>query len=212
MRRFNVETCPYEKNEKLYYKKEVEFDPGLTVLVGCNGSGKSTLMMLLKEQLKYKYKNEPIMMLEYDDRAHGGSHLMEKFAFHDQFDQVAGMMCSSEGERIFRGVGDFATGLAKRIRKQNPKELWIFFDAIGSGMSIDNIVEIKNFAGFLVEQNPSIDVYVVVSTNEYEFAYQADCIDVTTFRHMTFEKYEDYKRYILKTRKKKDKRYEKAGS
>lgn len=212
MRTFQVDTCPYDEGEKLYFRKNVTFQPGLTVLVGCNGSGKSTLMMLLKDQLKYKYKNEPIMMLEYDDRAHGGSHLMEKFAFYDQFDQVAGMMCSSEGERIFRGIGDFATGLAKRIQKQNPKELWIFFDAIGSGMSIDNIVEIKGFVDFLVKQNPSIDVYVVVSTNEYEFAHQADCIDVTTFRHMTFEKYEDYKRYVLKTRKKKDKRYAKASS
>lgn len=212
MRTFQVDTCPYNEGEKLYYKKEVAFNPGLTVLIGCNGSGKSTLMMLLKEQLKQEHKDTSIMVMDYDDRTNGGSHLMEKFAFYQQFDQMAGMMCSSEGERIFRGIGDFATGLAKKIEKQNPKELWIFFDAIGSGMSIDNIVEIKDFANFLVEQNLSIDVYVVVSTNEYEFAYQADCIDVTTFKHMTFEKYEDYKRYILKTRKKKDKRYAKASS
>ena len=204
MRTFTVPTDPYGEG-RIYLKKDVTFEPNrMTVLVGCNGSGKSTLMTLLKDQLK---KEKDILLLDYDDRRDGQSNLMEKMGFFGDYTGLATMWSSSEGEKIYQGVGRFIAGIRSAILKKNPKELWILMDAVGSGMSIDKIQEIKGLNDIIVEDNPNLDIYFIVSTNEYEFAEKSDCVDVTTFRHLTFHSYEDYRDYILKTAKKKERRY-----
>ena len=147
------------------------------------------------------------MLLSYNDRFDGHSHLMEALAFRDDMSGVANMFMSSEGERIIRGVGYFAQGLRKRIQKANPKEIWILLDAVGSGLSIDGIRDIKDLAKAVIEDNQGTDVYFVVSTNEYEFSIDADNIDVTTFKHVQFKNYEEYRKFILKTSEKKQRRY-----
>lgn len=202
MRTFTVPTKPY--GFRLYSRKEVTLFTGLTVLIGCNGSGKSTLMMLLKDQLKH---DENALVLEYDDRQNGGHNLMEKFGFTGNMEGLATMFSSSEGEKIMIGIGDFVRKMRCEIQSNNPKEIWIFFDAIGSGLSIDGIREIKEFADIVVEDNQGTDVYFVVSTNEYEFTIGADCIDVMTFGHVVFTQYDTYRDFILRTRKKKDRRF-----
>lgn len=207
MREFVIPKDPYGEF-KLYSNGKVYFNPGVTVLVGCNGSGKSTLLMLLKERIK---RLDGVLLLEYDDRTSGGHNLMEKFGFFENYKGLATMMCSSEGERIIIGVGDFISKIRRTVRETQPKELWIFLDAVGSGLSIDCIAEIQDIAKVIVEDNASIPTYFVISTNEYEFAKDADCIDVTTFKHRTFKRYDSYKNFILSTRAKKDKRKYKKG-
>ena len=39
-----------------------------------------------------------------------------------------------------------------------------------------------------------------------------DCIDVTTLNHIRFADYEDYKKFILSNRKKKNKRIDKESA
>lgn len=204
MRKFIVPTRPFDDDMRLYLRKEVTFNPGLTTLIGCNGSGKTTLMMLIKDELR---KDNDILLLSYDDRFDGQSNLMSALGFRGDTTGVINMFTSSEGERIIRGVGYFAQGIRKRIQKANPKEIWILLDAVGSGLSIDGIRNIKDLARVIIEDNQGTDVYFVVSTNEYEFTIDADNIDVTTFRHKQFKDYDDYRNYILKTAKKKEKRY-----
>lgn len=204
MRKFTVPTRPFDDNMRLYLRKEVEFHHGLTTLVGCNGSGKTTLMMLIKDELR---KDKDVLLLTYNDRSEGQSNLMEALAFRDDMSGVASMFMSSEGERIIRGVGYFAQGIRKRIQKANPKEIWILLDAVGSGLSIDGIQDIKALAKAVIEDNQGTDVYFVVSTNEYEFSIGADNIDVTTFKHVQFKNYEEYRKFILKTSEKKQRRY-----
>lgn len=206
MRIFTVPTNPFDDDTRLYSRKKVTFNPGLTALIGCNGSGKTTLMMLIKDELQ---KDKDVLLLSYNDRFDGQSNLMEALAFRDDMSGVAGMFMSSEGERIIRGVGYFAQGIRKRIQKANPKEIWILLDAVGSGLSIDGIQDVKALAKAVIEDNQGTDVYFVVSTNEYEFSAGNDNIDVTTFRHMRFINYEEYRNYILKTSEKKQKRYQK---
>ena len=206
MKTFTVPTDPYGDGQ-LYLKKDIYFEPNrLTVLVGCNGSGKSTLMRLLKDQMK---EDNDILILSYDDRKDGQSNLMEKMGFYGDYTALSTMICSSEGERIYQGVGQFVGRMRSQIKKNKPKEIWIFMDAVGSGMSIDKIQELKDFSEFIFEDNKETDIYFVVSTNEYEFAEKSDCIDVTTFRHMVFKDYNEYRNYILKTAKKKERRYAK---
>ena len=49
MRTFTVPTKPFDDDMRLYLRKNVTFNPGLTTLIGCNGSGKTTLMTLVKD-------------------------------------------------------------------------------------------------------------------------------------------------------------------
>lgn len=51
-RKFKIERDYYADGEYLYKKKHVEFEPGLTVLVGCNGCGKTTLMRQIRLQVE----------------------------------------------------------------------------------------------------------------------------------------------------------------
>lgn len=204
MRKFTVPTRPFDDDMRLYLRKEVEFHPGLTTLVGCNGSGKTTLMTLIKDELR---EDKDVLLLSYNDRFEGQSNLMEALAFRDDMSGVASMFMSSEGERIIRGVGYFAQSIRKRIQKANPKEIWILLDAVGSGLSIDGIQDIKDLAKAVIEDNQGTDVYFVVSTNEYEFSIGADNIDVTTFKHLKFKDYDEYRKFILKTSEKKQRRY-----
>lgn len=207
MRKFTVSTRPFDDDMRLYLRKDVEFYPGLTTLVGCNGSGKTTLMQLIKEQLK---KDKDALVLSYDDRTDGQSNLMSYFGAMGYTDRLVDMFVSSEGERISRGLGLFAQGLRQKIGKANPKQLWIFMDAVGSGLSIDGILDIKDFVNTVIMDNLGIEVYFVISTNEYEFTIGSDSIDVTTFDHLHFKSYEEYRKFVLKTSKKKERRYKKG--
>lgn len=204
MRKFTVPTRPFDDDMRLYLRKEVEFYPGLTTLVGCNGSGKTTLMTLIKDELR---EDKDVLLLSYDDRSEGQSNLMGALALRGDMTGVANVFMSSEGERIIRGVGYFAQSIRKRIQKVNPKEIWILLDAVGSGLSIDGIQDMKDFANAVIMDNRGVLVYFVVSTNEYEFTISADNIDVTTFRHLKFKNYEEYRKFILKTSEKKHRRY-----
>ena len=69
---FEVPTKPWD-DYKLYNRKTIAINPGVTVLTGCNGTGKSTLMRLMKEQLE----RGEIPVYLYDNLHDGGkpSHL-----------------------------------------------------------------------------------------------------------------------------------------
>ena len=201
MRTFHVPTKPY--NFRLYSRSDVTFYPGLTTLVGCNGSGKSTLMSLIREQLQ---SDDNVLVFKYDDRIDGGHHLMEKLGFNGDMVGLSNMFLSSEGERIMSGLTDFVPRIRPTIRKNDPKEVWIFLDAVGSGLSIDGIQEIRALFKIIKRDNRNRDVYFVVSTNEFEFAVDSDCVDVTTFQHVHFSEYDTYRAFILNTRAKKNRR------
>ena len=140
--------------------------------------------------------------------------------------------CSSEGENIslnlnklagnlgefiqtgrvvtkFSRLADAMSGRGKKEITSN--ERWILLDAMDSGYSIDDVIEMKEFFDLVLEdgKKSGVEVYIVISSNGYELACQSDCFDVTAGKYIRFESYEEYKKFILKTREKKDKRYEK---
>lgn len=205
MREFKIPTNPYDDKKSLYTRTTVKIDPGLTVLCGCNGSGKSTLLRLLKDKLS---EDKSIKLLSFDNYHDGGAKWIEKQLWLGNSNAGLSAFSSSEGERISTSVSYFVSELGNMIRKERPKEIWVLLDAIGSGLSIDGIDEIKDFINFVRGEEPEIMFYFVVSTNEYEFAEGSDCIDVRTFRHLKFSTYDDYKKFILNSRKTKNKRYE----
>lgn len=220
---------PYDEGFSTCRRKEVEFKPGLTVLVGCNGSGKSTMLENIKEELH----KEKIPMSFYNNEHDGGSNSIGESVFLGDINFAATAWTSSEGENITLNlskiaskwrnfiltgeVNDVSTKFAKSFReacdidnkKITSKKRFILLDAMDSGYSIDNVIEMKSLFDLVLEDSEKMgmETYIIVSSNEYELACNTDCFDVTEGKYINFSSYEDFKKFILHTRKKKDKRY-----
>ncbi len=225
-RTFTIETKPYDE-VRIFNRKNIEIKPGVTVLVGCNGAGKSTLIHTMQDELK---KNN-IEYLNYDNLHDGGNHSISSAMFYDDIGLAASMMCSSEGETITLNIMNLGKnivyylkhGKTKRTALDNlieiiedadskkkeetvSQERWIFFDAVDSGLSIDNVLDFKEFVLDPIVKNNS-DLYVVISANSFEMASGEQCLDVYNGQYCTFDNYEEYKKFICKTRERKEKRY-----
>ena len=209
-RKFKLVKDYYDEGKNIYTKSSVEINPGLTVLVGCNGSGKTTLIRQIKDQLK----NKKIPFCEYDNLLHGGSNAISKAGFQGDTQFMVEAMISSEGECINLNFSQMAQKLGFYLRNkysdsEKYPEFWILLDAVDSGLSVDYVVEYKEFFEFVVKTNINKNIYIVVSANEYEMANGEQCLDVRNCKYITFNDYIDYKKFIIDSRKEKDKRYHK---
>ena len=206
-RTFNIIRDYHEEGYNIFKKKTCTFESGVTVLVGCNGSGKSTLL----QQIEYSLRKEKIPYTFHDANKDDVRMKRDEALFYSDIDFLSISMCSSEGENI----SNVLYGVIKemgRLTKQNPdaKELWFLFDALDSGLSIDVIAEIKTgLFQFVIEQNPDKDIYIIVSANGYEFANGEQCYDVANCKEITFKDYDDYRKFILKSKEQKNKRNKK---
>ena len=221
---------PYGEGFNICKKREIEIEPGLTVLVGCNGAGKTTMLHNVAEELK----NENIPVFQFDNTRDGGFYSIDESIATGNYSFGATAMCSSEGENINMNLGKSAakwrrfieTGddgdrtrrLVKAVRKANgeeddekeiPNERWILLDAVDSGFSVDNVVEMKDLFRLVMDDAAAkgIELYIVVSANEYELAAGEACFDVIGGKYVRFGGYDEYREFVLKTRKEKDKRY-----
>ena len=202
MRTFKIPKKPYAEYQ-VYKKTTVEIKEGVTVLVGCNGAGKSTLLKRMKDQLE----ESNIPVTSFNNYSQGGTNGIDKCMFHGDIATGASMMMASEGERIYMNIGLMVSRL-KRFFDKDSKEYWILLDAIGSGMSIDAIIEIRKFFLQIVDELKKKDknLYIVISTNEYEFCVGGpNTFDVQEGKYINILDYEGYRKFILKTRKQKDK-------
>ena len=225
-RTFTIETKPYD-DVRIFNRKNIEIKPGVTVLVGCNGAGKSTLIHTMQDELK---KNN-IEYLNYDNLQDGGNRSVSNAMFYDNIGLAASVMCSSEGETITLNIMNLVEnivyylkhGKTKRTRldimmesledadskkkeETVSQERWIFFDAVDSGLSIDNVLDFKEFVLEPIVKSNS-NLYVILSANSFEMASGEQCLDVYNGQYCTFDNYEEYKKFICKTRERKEKRY-----
>lgn len=222
---------PYDAGFTTIRPKQIELNPGLTVLVGCNGAGKTTLLMNIKEECK---KNKvPVHM--YDNLRNGGSTnvfgaLIAGCKEFDCDDMSLGvsLFTASEGEAIRININRqssiyeqfFKTGVVKDrnpfidiFRKEEEKEITtnvrvLLYDATDSGVSIDSICEIKEFFSSVLKyaEDNNIELYIIISANEYELCRGEQCFDVNAGKYLAFKDYEDYRAFILKSRERKKKR------
>lgn len=208
-RKFKIIRDYYEEGEFLYQKKHVEFEPGLTVLIGCNGCGKTTLMRQIRLQVEKDLKNPCVV--HFDNFADGGHNSMQVSAFHEDYSRVARQMFSSEGERIAIDMEMVARKIGNMMRKYpDEKEFWVFLDGIDSGFSIDAIEELKRgLFDTIFSTYPDKDIYILVAANEYEMARGEKCFDVVSCRYVGIKSYERYRNLVLKSREYKDKRAKK---
>lgn len=220
---------PYEVGFSPTRPTSIELNEGLTVLVGCNGAGKSTLLQNIKEVMNKQ--NIPCHL--YNNLNEGGSSAFESAIYNGDMNLGVTLFSSSEGESIkinigqlsnlfdeFLETGFMATRKNRLSRALRDEEEHIdsnirvlLFDAIDSGLSVDSIVEVKIMFDKLFETASKLGVvlYIVVSANEYELARGVSCFDVNLGKYITFKDYEDYRAFIIKTRKNKEKRIEKQA-
>ena len=229
-RAFQLTRDCYEEKKYLYKKKNIEIEPGVTVLVGCNGIGKTTLL----RQLEVRLKKEKIPCIRFDNLRDGGDKAVSEAGFFGDINFMASAMVSSEGENIVMNIGKLAarlgqfvkTGedpknkkysrLAKSIREiegkeeeevEIPAERWVLLDAVDSGLSVDNIVEIKEYLfKTMLEHNYGNVIYIVISANEYEMVRGEQCFDVYNGKYVVLNNYEECRELVLKSREWKNKR------
>ena len=221
---------PYDEGFSTCRPKQVTIKSGLTVLVGCNGAGKTTLLHNIQAELK----KENIPCYLFDNLRDGGEDSRSMAAFEENWSFVATSMCSSEGENINMNIGNLARKLKefmvtgrisdrftrigdafarcsgeKGYEVPETKERWLLLDAIDSGFSIDNVIETKDFFKMVIKDfaDHGYELFIVVSANEYELANNEDCFDVMNGKYVKFADYDDFKKFILRSREKKDKRY-----
>ena len=202
--KFQLTKDCYEKNEVIFNSDEVDLEPGLTVLVGCNGYGKSTWMKQIKNQLK---PNKQYLTFDYatSDTSY---NKMDKFLVNGDLTKMATMATSSEGERLFIGFADFVQQFRRFIEKnKNRKDLFIFADGIDSGLSIDKLEYLKEFFHIVLDDNPDVNLYIIVSTNSYELAKDERCLDVVNNDIKTFKTYKEFRNFVIESSKTVNGRY-----
>lgn len=216
---------PYDAGFSPTRPKEIELKPGLTVLVGCNGAGKTTLLLNIEEVCK----QNKIPCTLYDNLQNGGSNALGELFYYGDYEEGAYLFSASEGESIKANlsrkaktykefiqngfVKDRAYNLIKAFFKSGDeviesKDRVFLFDAVDSGLSVDSVVEVKALFQFVLDDNKDSDknLYIVIAANEYELARNADCFDVNTGKYITFKNYEEYRDFIIKSRKNKETR------
>lgn len=203
-RTFEITKAPYDSNVRMYLNSKVTINPGLTVLVGCNGSGKTTLLIYIKETLKALN----IPYISYDNLIDGSYMAISTHMLYNDIVSVAELATSSEGEQIYFNLGNIASDIGRFIQNnRDAAELFILLDAIDSGLSIDNILEIKEgLFKAILSDNPDKDVYILVCANSFEMSIDAPCLDVRTGKYRTFKSYNSYRNFILKSRTYKENR------
>lgn len=208
---------PYDMGFSPCSARSVTLTQGLNILVGCNGAGKTTLIENIKSQLK----DEKVPFVAYDNLTNGGlSNATNGFNFDARM--LANLVVSSEGERISLNIGKLVSGLRhfvitgqtskNRSVAINTNERWLLFDAVDSGYSIDNVLEFKSVMEMIAKDalDNGINLYIIVSANSYEMAAGEKCIDVMTGKPVEFTSYDEYKKFIMRTREKKDRKLKKA--
>ena len=226
---FEVPKKPYDE-EKFYNKTQLEIKPNtITCLLGCNGSGKTTLTRIIVENLE-KYEHAKNIKLGYLDL----SGLLGKkesnvhycvFDKHsntckdegDYYIQCAISNTISTGEDIVNRFGNILSKIGKTIhdiswqKDKDKPTLFLFFDDCDAGSSIDNIMEIKDIFKIIASdcEKWGITYYILFTANSYELCREFDNLSVHDFKPVKITTYESFKRFVLKSRKIKDKRFKK---
>lgn len=217
---------PYDCGVNITKKREIDFPTGLTVLVGCNGAGKSTLLMNIKDHCK---KNN-IPCVNYDNLHDGGHGALSEMFFYGNYSEGSYLLSASEGECVKRNASRFLSNLEGFIddgfrddfgyrfsmavsghdesEGLNKNVRVILLDALDSGLSVDSLVELREALDtFSAElEKTGLETYLIATANEYELTEGHRCLDVVSGEFKRFRGYNDYRRFIVSSRKKKEDR------
>jgi len=226
---------PYDAGFSPTTPRQIDLHPGLTVLVGCNGSGKSTLLLNIKEECRNLKIPCHLWDNLVDGGSHNSlGSLLGGYQEYDCDDYSLAMSIfnASEGEAIKLNIGRDST-LYKEFLKSGhfknrdyrmsklfsdeadkaDKEITdnrrvFLFDAADSGLSIDSVCEVKSVLNLILKDSKklNLETYIIIAANEYELARDEDCFDINKGEYIKFADYEEYRKFILLTRKRKEAR------
>jgi len=191
----------YGVGYSLYAKNTVTIQPGLTALVGCNGCGKTTFLRMCNDLIS---KKKDALIINYSNLHDGGIMARDRATLEGRYDRLARLTLGSEGEAMSENLGTLVSDIGKQIRRSEAKEVWLLLDAMDSGYSIDNVIEMKDFFNFLQEQESNRTFYILLSANAYELARGERCLDVQEMKYINFDTYDDYRAFVLRSREKRD--------
>lgn len=207
--KFRLDNKWYE-DFKLYRRVNIELEPGITMLVGCNGIGKTTFINQLVEHCR---KNK-IECVDYSDIKSGRGNAIREAVYNHDYRSAGVNYNSSEGECVKYNFENQLIKIGEYIRKhgliKSGKSLVITMDGIDSGVSIDNAEDIISTLKFIIDTNKEtfgIETYIICSTNQYEFTKNMRNLSVYHGSYKEFKDYEDYRKFILKTKEVVMKRY-----
>lgn len=226
---FKIPRKGYTEDRQIYKNGTIEINSGVTVLIGCNGSGKTTLLHEIESSLNKQH----ISVYKYNNLSDSLKNSMNSLLYNGDYDTLATLTYASEGESISISLNkqtDNIINIIKTGRKKASKleevfrsmtnydepeidnsQVWLLFDAIDSGLSIDQVNDIKEYLFKpIIDNTKDKDVYIVVSANEYELCEGLPCFNVTDGKYVDINSYGDYKKQIMKTREYKDKQIAKA--
>lgn len=206
----------YTKRESIPVKYNI--NPGITMLIGSNGSGKTTALSQIRslfsteDDLVKKWvtieANNSVRNLYSSylyDNVYEETFTKSTWGATDHLDRVAQTFENSEGQNmydyLYYKINEIGQAVTKAI-KNNKKGIFLLFDGLDSGLSLDVINTIrKSVLEFIIEtekKRSNLEVYIICSANSYEFCNNYDCIDVTNQKHITFTNYTDYEKYFVK--------------
>ena len=185
----------YENGLHKPYFLNIE-EPGIYYIVGPNGSGKTSLLHQLED---YAEKNK-YEILSYSDTVDGRGNSISKLAYHNQFQDVANLMMSSEGESIYYNFGFTVQSIGSIIRQN--KKAFILIDGIDSGMSIDKLREIRDvFDNIISKDIVGRDIYIFITANNFELV-KGDVYRINPYngKRVNFKTYNAFEKYIINYR------------
>lgn len=189
-------TVPIKDWYGLHFGFDLVLNPGYTALAGPNGAGKTTLLQQIAEWAEVNN----IQVWNYSNLTHGGDIAQAEFAFHGNIGEMARCATSSEGENVAMNFSAKVKDLGAEVSKaRNGKyPLIVLLDAIDSGASIDRARELRHLFSLIEKDAASgVDIYLVVAANHYELVKApADCVNVRTGEHLSFENYDRYADFI----------------
>lgn len=191
----------YGMGYSLFKKNKVTIREGLTVLIGCNGAGKSTFLRICGELLD---KEPDTLVLKYSNQFDGGKTAQDMALLQGNTDKLARLSFGSEGEAMAENLATLAGKIGTKVRNSEAKNIVLLLDAMDSGYSIDNIIEMKGFFDFLQAEEPNRTFYIIAAANSFELARNENCLDIQEMKYRKFTTYEGYRNFILKTRVKRD--------
>jgi len=193
-------------NDILYLKPNFKIEEGVTMLIGANGTGKTTLLLNIKSYLERNKKCVVYFDMLNDAR------LSKQWALDSGNIQFLADTCtSSEGEGIVFKLGLIVKQVSTMMSSKKAEEIYLLLDNFDNDLSIDAMQDFKNYfikntLDSMKEHNRHF--YLIMSVNHYEILEGQRCLDVRNNEFLTFETYDNYREWVLKSRKQKEERLE----
>ena len=187
--------------------KTFRFRTGYTCLIGPNGTGKTTALRQIKDYCAQNRKD--FLLLSYDNLTEGSNRKFYDYIQTGNFTALTSVFNGSEGEGIHFHMGEFASdcGEAMSTAMKTKQKLVILADGADSGMSIDLLRDLrKNFFELADRETEKhgVEAYIIITSNNFELARDAHCIDVISGKPVRIHTYEDFERYVMQNSKWKE--------